>query len=189
MNLLNERHRKEENEAFNKETCFPAKWDGTPLNIYFLINPTPSFLSTTIFILVNEILYLPLCALYVACLSFKDEPWFHLVGAVFSSRSDYVYTWLLYEWRVCRFSKTTILSAVRIFCNSVQNIFISQHQFCLLYLTCVWKLDALHFWVFNPTTKYIIWDKLAEKSKQTCVIWRCKISKFRGGLVLMRNMF
>lgn len=45
---------------------FPGEWGGTPLNIYFLINLTSSFLSTTIFIPVNEILYLNHSVLYVA---------------------------------------------------------------------------------------------------------------------------
>jgi hypothetical protein len=73
MNLLDERHLKEENEGFNKQTRFPAKWGVTPLNIYFPINPISFFLSTTIFIRVNEILYLPLGALFFACISCKVE--------------------------------------------------------------------------------------------------------------------
>ena len=95
MNLLNERHRKEENEAFNKQTCFPAKWGGTPLNIYFPLNPTSFFLSTTIFIRVNEIPYLQLGSLCVVYLSFKEEHWFFFVDAVFSSLYDYAGRWIL----------------------------------------------------------------------------------------------
>lgn len=147
MNLLNERHRMEENEAFNKQTCFPAKWGGTPLNIYFPINPTSFFLSTTIFIRVNEIPYLQLGSLCVACLSFKEERWFFFVLAVFSSQYDYARRWILNTWGAWRFSETTILYGVWLFCKSVQITFFFPYLSCLLHFVCLWNSD-MHFGIF-----------------------------------------
>jgi len=155
MNLLNERHRKEKNEAFNKQTCFAAKWGGTPLNIYFPINPTSFFLSTTIFIRVNEIPYLQLGSLCVACLSFKEERWFFFVDSVFSRQYDYACRWMLNTWGACRLSKTTIVYEVWLFCNSVQITFFPPYQFSLLHYHCVWNSAKVYaFWGrFNPVTK------------------------------------
>jgi len=149
MNLLNERHRKEENETFNKQTCFPAKWGGTPLNIYFPINPTSFFLSTTIFICVNEIPYLQLGSLCVVYLSFKEERWFFFVDAVFSNQYDYACRWILNTRGACRFSNATILYGVWVFCNSVQITFFSPYLFCLLHFDRVWNSAKVYaFWEF-----------------------------------------
>lgn len=95
MNLLNEKHRKEENEAFNKDTIVqPSGIERHTTKYLFPYKPhiTSSFLSTTIFIRVNEILYLQPSPLYVACMSFKDECWFLTVDAVLINRSSHVAT-------------------------------------------------------------------------------------------------
>jgi hypothetical protein len=68
-------HRKEENEAFNKETGFPAEWSGTPLNIYFLINPTPPlpfFLQQFLFVSMKFYIYSSALCMLLVCRSRMD---------------------------------------------------------------------------------------------------------------------